>query len=93
MAHKNFDPTYVFHHHHATPEKIAQYNAIHAAAQRLRGGHSGQHADVHGPGHRVAAPPGDRDDGQRGDCAGREADEVAPRIRHIVAACRPAALG
>ncbi len=35
MAHKNFDPSYVFHHHHATPEKVAQYNAIHAAAQNF----------------------------------------------------------
>ena len=33
MGHKNFDPHYVFHHHHATPEKVASYNAIHASAQ------------------------------------------------------------
>jgi hypothetical protein len=33
MGHKNFDPHYVFHHHHATPEKVASYNAIHAGAQ------------------------------------------------------------
>lgn len=33
MGHKNFDPDYVFHHHHATPEKVASYNAIHASAQ------------------------------------------------------------
>jgi hypothetical protein len=33
MGHKNFDPEYVFHHHHASPEKVAKYNAIHAGAQ------------------------------------------------------------
>jgi hypothetical protein len=30
-----FDPDYVFSHHHATPEKLAKYEAIHAAAKHL----------------------------------------------------------
>lgn len=28
-----FDPEYVFSHHHATPEKLAHYEAIHAGAK------------------------------------------------------------
>lgn len=30
-----FDPEYVFSHHHATPEKLAAYDAIHAGATRF----------------------------------------------------------
>ncbi len=32
MSHPDFDPTYVFSHHVSTPEKVAHYDAIHAAA-------------------------------------------------------------
>jgi hypothetical protein len=28
-----FDPEYVFSHHHATPEKLKQYEAVHAGAK------------------------------------------------------------
>jgi hypothetical protein len=30
-----FDPEYVFSHHHATPEKLADYAAIHEGAKRF----------------------------------------------------------
>jgi hypothetical protein len=30
-----FDPEYVFSHHHATPEKLAHYAAIHEGAKRF----------------------------------------------------------
>lgn len=30
-----FDPEYVFSHHHATPEKLAHYDALHAGAKDL----------------------------------------------------------
>jgi hypothetical protein len=30
-----FDPEYVFSHHHATPEKLAHYEAIHEGAKRF----------------------------------------------------------
>lgn len=30
-----FDPEYVFSHHHATPEKLAKYEAIHDGAKAL----------------------------------------------------------
>jgi hypothetical protein len=33
MGQYDFDPDYVFNHHHATPEKLAHYEAIHAAAK------------------------------------------------------------
>ena len=33
MADTDFDPEYVFSHHHATPEKLKQYEAIHEAAK------------------------------------------------------------
>jgi hypothetical protein len=33
--HPNFDPEYVFSHHHATPEKLAHYEAIHEGAKRF----------------------------------------------------------
>jgi hypothetical protein len=29
----DFDPEYVFSHHHATPEKLANYEAIHQGAK------------------------------------------------------------
>jgi hypothetical protein len=29
----DFDPEYVFSHHHATPEKLAHYDAIHQGAK------------------------------------------------------------
>ena len=32
MSHADFDPTYVFSHHASTPEKVAHYDAVHAAA-------------------------------------------------------------
>jgi len=35
MSHPEFDPDYVFSHHHATPEKLAHYDAIHEGAKRL----------------------------------------------------------
>jgi hypothetical protein len=35
MSHPDFDPEYVFSHHHATPEKLAQYEAIHEGAKRF----------------------------------------------------------
>ena len=35
MTHGDFDPEYVFSHHHATPEKLAAYEAIHLGAKRF----------------------------------------------------------
>lgn len=31
----DFDPDYVFSHHHATPEKLKQYEAIHESAKQF----------------------------------------------------------
>jgi hypothetical protein len=31
----DFDPDYVFSHHHATPEKLKQYELIHESAREL----------------------------------------------------------
>ncbi len=33
MPHDSFDPEYVFSHHHATPEKLAHFAAIHESAK------------------------------------------------------------
>jgi hypothetical protein len=33
MADTDFDPEHVFSHHHATPEKLRQYDAIHEGAK------------------------------------------------------------
>jgi hypothetical protein len=33
MSHPDFDPDYVFSHHHATPEKLLRYEAIHEGAK------------------------------------------------------------
>lgn len=33
MTASDFDPEYVFSHHSATPEKLAHYDALHAAAK------------------------------------------------------------
>jgi hypothetical protein len=33
MSQGPFDPEYVFTHHHATPKKLADYEAIHTAAK------------------------------------------------------------
>ncbi len=33
--HDKFDPDYVFNHHHATPEKLAAYEGVHAGAKHL----------------------------------------------------------
>ena len=33
MDHDNFDPEYVFSHHPATPQKLADYAAIHEGAK------------------------------------------------------------
>ncbi len=35
MTQADFDPEYVFSHHHATPEKLAHYEAIHAGAKKF----------------------------------------------------------
>ena len=35
MSQSDFDPEYVFTHHHATPEKLARYEAIHSGAKRF----------------------------------------------------------
>ncbi len=35
MSHGEFDPEYVFSHHHATPQKLADYEAIHAGAKQF----------------------------------------------------------
>ena len=35
MSLPHFDPEYVFSHHHATPEKLAHYEAIHEGAKRF----------------------------------------------------------
>ena len=34
MTH-DFDPDYVFSHHHATPEKLADFDAIHVSAKQF----------------------------------------------------------
>ena len=33
MTHGDFDPDYVFSHHSATPQKLADYEAIHVGAK------------------------------------------------------------
>jgi hypothetical protein len=35
MSQAPFDPAYVFAHHHATPKKLADYEAIHGAARQF----------------------------------------------------------
>ncbi len=35
MSHGDFDPEYVFSHHPATPQKLADYAAIHEGAKRF----------------------------------------------------------
>ena len=35
MPNEHFDPEYVFSHHHATPEKLADFEAIHAGAKEF----------------------------------------------------------
>jgi hypothetical protein len=35
MVVTDFDPEYVFSHHHATPEKLAHYEAVHSGAKRF----------------------------------------------------------
>ena len=35
MTQQDFDPEYVFSHHHATPEKLAHYDAIHDGAKHF----------------------------------------------------------
>jgi hypothetical protein len=35
MSPTDFDPEYVFSHHHATPEKVASYDAIHDSAKHF----------------------------------------------------------
>jgi hypothetical protein len=35
VSHPDFDPEYVFSHHHATPEKVAHYDAIHDGARKF----------------------------------------------------------
>jgi hypothetical protein len=35
MTAVDFDPEYVFSHHAATPEKLAHYDALHAAAKHF----------------------------------------------------------
>jgi hypothetical protein len=34
MNAEDFDPEYVFSHHHTTPEKLEQYECIHQAAKQ-----------------------------------------------------------
>jgi hypothetical protein len=35
MSQGQFDPEYVFTHHHATPKKLADYEAIHVGAKKF----------------------------------------------------------
>jgi hypothetical protein len=35
MSKPDFDPDYVFSHHHATKEKLERFNAVHDAAKRF----------------------------------------------------------
>ena len=35
MNNADFDPEYVFSHHHATPEKLARYEALHVVAKQF----------------------------------------------------------
>jgi hypothetical protein len=35
MSPTDFDPEYVFSHHHSTPEKVASYDAIHDSAKHF----------------------------------------------------------
>ncbi len=35
MSQPDFDPEYVFSHHHATPDKVAHYDAVHVGAKRF----------------------------------------------------------
>lgn len=50
MSTPDFDPEYVFSHHHATPEKMAHYDAIHAGAKQFAAvilAHTPRSADQH----------------------------------------------
>ena len=38
MPTSDFDPDYVFSHHHATPQKLADYEAIHNGAKAFATG-------------------------------------------------------
>jgi hypothetical protein len=35
MSYADFDPEYVFSHHHASPEKLVRYEAIHESAKQF----------------------------------------------------------
>jgi hypothetical protein len=35
MSHPDFDPEYVFSHHHASPDKLARYEALHLGAKQF----------------------------------------------------------
>ena len=35
MSHERFDPDYVFSHHHASKEQLADFEAIHAGAKHF----------------------------------------------------------
>jgi hypothetical protein len=35
MTQGDFDPDYVFSHHHATPEQLSHFEAIHVSAKQL----------------------------------------------------------
>lgn len=35
MTHGDFDPDYVFSHHAATPQKLADYEALHTGAKQF----------------------------------------------------------
>ncbi len=35
MTQGDFDPEYVFSHHHATPEQLGDFEAIHTSAKQL----------------------------------------------------------
>ena len=35
MTNADFDPEYVFSHHHASPEKLARYEALHVGAKQF----------------------------------------------------------
>ena len=35
MTHGDFDPEYVFSHHAATPQKLADYEALHTGAKQF----------------------------------------------------------
>ena len=58
MSQGPFDPEYVFTHHHATPKKLADYEAIHTAAKSFAQVLLDHVPECEGPPRGAEAAPG-----------------------------------